>query len=445
VSGVAGRQDRDRVRRTITQVLGLLDARERRFRELGIDSVSTMRDLRAKGALPGEVLADVFLCVDNWPGLKAEADEIEGAVQDIAARGLGLGVHLVLTANRWMEIRPALLDSVGGRLELRLNDPMDSVVDRRLAVNVPATPGRGLTTAGLHFQAALPRVERGGGSTDLQAAVEELVARVATAWHGPRAEPVRTLPPRVLFTELPAPGADPEPGVPVGLSEVDLGPVYLDLRGGDPHFLLFGDSGSGKTSLLLTYMLGLTAREGPSRARVLLVDYRRTLLGGVPAPSLFGYAGGAAAAAEHVAALAQVLDGRLAPADLTVEELRRRSWWSGPEIYVVVDDYDLVTGGGDNPLMPLLGHLAQARDVGLHMVVARRVGGASRAMFEPLMMALRELNSPGLLLSGDPQEGQLLGDYRAALLPPGRGILVRRSAAMLVQAAWPGDPDPFSG
>jgi S-DNA-T family DNA segregation ATPase FtsK/SpoIIIE len=343
-----------------------------------------------------------------------------------------------------MEIRPALLDSVGGRLELRLNDPMDSVVDRRVAANVPATPGRGLTTAGLHFQAALPRLERGEGITDLQAAVEELVARVATAWRGPRAEPVRTLPARVLFTELPAPGADPEPGVPVGLSEVDLGPVYLDLRGGDPHFLLFGDSGSGKTSLLLTYMLGLTAREGPSRARVLLVDYRRTLLGGVPAPSLFGYAGGAAAAAEQVAVLAQVLDGRLAPADLTVEELRRRSWWSGPEVYLVVDDYDLVTGGGDNPLMPLLGHLAQARDVGLHLVVARRVGGASRAMFEPLMMALRELNSPGLLLSGDPQEGQLLGDYRAALLPPGRGILVRRNAAMLVQAAWPGDPDPFS-
>jgi S-DNA-T family DNA segregation ATPase FtsK/SpoIIIE len=445
VSGVAGRQDRDRVRRTITQVLGLLDARERRFRELGIDSVSTMRDLRDRGALPDEVLADVFLCVDNWPGLKAEADEIEGAVQDIAARGLGLGVHLVLTANRWMEIRPALLDSVGGRLELRLNDPMDSVVDRRLAANVPATPGRGLTTAGLHFQAALPRLERGAGGADLQAAVEDLVARVATAWRGPRAEPVRTLPARVLFTELPAPGADPQPGVPVGLSEVDLGPVYLDLRGGDPHFLLFGDSGSGKTSLLQTYMLGLTAREGPSSARVLLVDYRRTLLGGVPAPSLFGYAGGAAAAAEQVAALAQVLEGRLAPADLTVEELRRRSWWSGPEVYVVVDDYDLVTGGGDNPLMPLLGHLAQARDVGLHLVVARRVGGASRAMFEPLMMALRELNSPGMLLSGDPQEGQLLGDYRAALLPPGRGILVRRNAAMLVQAAWPGDPDPFSG
>jgi S-DNA-T family DNA segregation ATPase FtsK/SpoIIIE len=444
VGGVSARQDRDRVRRTITQVLGLLDARERRFRELGIDSVSAMRELRRTGALPDEVLADVFLCVDNWAALKAEAEEIEDAVQEIAARGLGHGIHLVLTANRWLEIRPALLDSIGGRLELRLNDPMDSVVDRKLAANVPGVPGRGLTAAGLHFQSALPRLDGGAGSRDLHRAAEELVARVAAAWRGPEAQAVRTLPSRVLFTDLPPPGADLAPGVPIGLSELDLGTVYLDLRSGDPHFLVFGDSGSGKTSLLLTYLLGLTVRQGPAQARALLVDYRRTLLGAVPAASLFGYAGGAAAAGEQVAALCELLARRLPPADLTVEELRRRSWWSGPDVHVVVDDYDLVTGGGDNPLIPLLEYLAQARDVGLHLVVARRVGGASRALFEPLLMALKELNSPGVLLSGDPQEGALLGDYKAALLPPGRGILVHRNAAALMQAAWPG-ADSISG
>src|SRR5204862_389332 len=81
------------------------------------------------------------------------------------------------------------------------------------------------------------------------------------------AEPGRVLPDRVLFTDLPAPGSDLEPGVPVGVSEHDLGPVYLDLRGGDPHFLVLGDSGAGKTSLLLTFLLGLTARQGPGQAR----------------------------------------------------------------------------------------------------------------------------------------------------------------------------------
>jgi S-DNA-T family DNA segregation ATPase FtsK/SpoIIIE len=443
VGGVSGRQDPERMRRTIAQMAALLDERERRFHALGIDSAPAMRELRAAGALPEETFADVFLCVDNWPALKAEADEIEQVVQDVAARGLGYGVHVVLTANRWMEIRPALLDNIGVRLELRLNEAMDSVVDRRVAGNVPeGVPGRGLTTAALHFQAALPRIDGRLGTTDLQRGVEDLVARAAAAWRGSGAEPVRVLPDRVLFTDLPAPGTDLEPGVPVGVSEHDLGPVYLDLRGGDPHFLVLGDSGAGKTSLLLTFLLGLTARQGPGQARVLLIDYRRTLLGAVPPASLFGYAGGAAAAVDKVGELGRLLSARMPPADLTVEELRRRSWWSGPDVYVVVDDYDLVTGGGENPLGYLLEFLGQARDVGLHVVVARRSGGASRALFEPVLMALRELNTPGLMLSGDPQEGPLLGDFRPASLPPGRGILVRRSAAELVQTAWmPGEGD----
>ena len=279
-------------------------------------------------------------------------------------------------------------------------------------------------------------MDGGLGRSDLARGVDDLAERVAAAWRGPAAAPVRTLPARVLFTDLPMPGSDVRPGVPVGISEADMEPVYLDLRGGDPHFLVFGDSGSGKTSLLLTYLLGLTARQGPGQARVLLVDYRRTLLGAVPGASLFGYAGGAAAAGEQARELAALLASRLPPPDLTVDQLRQRSWWSGPEVTVVVDDYDLVTGGGENPLTFLLEHLGQARDVGLHVILARRVGGASRAMFEPALMALRELNSPGILLSGDPQEGQLLGDFRAAQLPPGRGILVRRSAAALVQTAW---------
>jgi DNA segregation ATPase FtsK/SpoIIIE, S-DNA-T family len=437
VGGVGGRQDAERVRRTVRQVAALLDERERRFRTLGVDSARAMRALRESGTVPDEPLADVFLCVDNWPALRQEFEELEAPVHAIASRGLGHGVHLVLTASRWMDIRASLLDAIGGRLELRLNDPMDSAVDRRAAENVPAgVPGRGLTMDGLHFQAALPRVDGGVGTTDLPRAVEDLVGRVAGAWRGPAAPPVLVLPARVLFTDLPAPGAGGGRGVPVGIAEEGMAPAYLDLAGGDPHCLVFGDGESGKTTLLRAFLLGLTVRQPPARARVLLVDYRRTLLGTVPAAHLAGYAGGAAAAAEQVGELLRLLSGRLPPADLTVEELRGRSWWSGPEAFVVVDDYDLVAAGMENPLAPLAEHVAQARDVGLHVVLARRTGGASRALFEPLLMALRDLNTQGVLLNGDPQEGPLLGDHRPERLPPGRGLLVRRNQSVPVQVAW---------
>jgi len=57
-------------------------------------------------------------------------------------------------------------------------------------------------------------------------------------------------------------------------------------------------------------------------------------------------------------------------------------------------------------------------------------------MFEPLMMGLKDLSTQGFLLSGDRQEGALLGDYRPDVLPPGRCMMVRRNQGQLVQVAW---------
>ncbi|HYX43392.1 MAG TPA: type VII secretion protein EccCb, partial [Acidimicrobiales bacterium] len=388
------------------------------------------------GQLPEEELGDVFLVIDNWPALRQEWETAEASICDIAARGLGFGIHVIVTANQWMDMR-RLSDSMSGRLELRLNRPADSAVDRRGAANVPPVPGRGLTSEGLHFQACLPRFDGRSSTEDLAPAAAGLVARIREAWPGPQAPPVRLLPPVLPFTDLPAPGVDGDAGVPVGVRERDLAPVYLDLTGADPHFLVFGDGESGKTGFLKALLTGLTARLGPEQARVLVVDYRRGLLDAVHPAHLFAYAGAAPAAAAEVARLRQVVAARMPGAEVCGRQLRERSWWSGPDFYVVVDDYDLVVTPGGNPMSPLLDLLAQGRDLGLHLVVARRVAGASRAVFEPVLQRLKELASPGLILSGDRQEGPLIGPHRAAERVPGRGLLVRRKhQPELVQVAW---------
>jgi S-DNA-T family DNA segregation ATPase FtsK/SpoIIIE len=128
---------------------------------------------------------------------------------------------------------------------------------------------------------------------------------------------------------------------------------------------------------------------------------------------------------------------RLPGPEVTADQLRNRSWWRGSELYLLVDDYDLVAGGSGNPLTALVDYLPQARDIGLHVVVARRSGGAGRAMFDPVIQRLREVGTPGLVLSGDRDEGALLGAVRPSAQPPGRGHLVgRRGDAQLVQLAW---------
>jgi S-DNA-T family DNA segregation ATPase FtsK/SpoIIIE len=426
VGGVCGRHDPERVRRTVSEVSALLDERERRFQELGIDSPAEMRERRARRQTE-ERLADVVLVVDNWPAVKQEFEELEPQLQEIAARGLGYGIHLVLSANRWIDVRSALREAIGGRLELRLHDPSESAIDRKAAANLaPGVPGRGLTGDGHQFQTALPRLDGRPSVVDLSIAVERLVAAAAAAWPGAQAPPVRVLPRTLRLEELPAVADDVAAGVPIGVSERDLCPVYLDPSSGDPHFLVFGDGETGKTNLLRTFLRGLVARASADKIQLLVIDYRRTLLGVVPPEYLLGYAGAEPAAVQQVAETVQALGRRLPRADLSVEQLRARNWWQGPDAYVVVDDYDLVITPAGDPLAPLLPLLPQARDVGLHVIITHRVGGAGRALYQPLLLRLKELGSPGILLGGDPQEGVLLGGQRATPQPPGRGLLVRR-------------------
>ncbi|GAA1803947.1 type VII secretion protein EccCa [Planosporangium flavigriseum] len=432
VGGVSGRLDTAAVRRTVGEVATLLADRERRFAAIGVDSMATYRRRRAarpEGGAADDPFGDVFLIVDGWGTLRSEYDDLEAVVTDIATRGLSYGIHVVATASRWMDFRPAIRDLFGSRLELRLGDPSDSSVSRKAAANVPErNPGRGITAEQLHFLTALPKLT-GGEPADL-------VKQVAAGWTGAPAPRVRMLPAVVPFAAIANVRDDREPlSLPIGIAEADLRPVLVDFDS-EPHFLLFGDAESGKSTFLRSLATTIVNRFTPEQARLIIVDYRRSLLGAVQSEHLIGYGTAAAHTQELTQSVAVYMDSRLPPADVTPEQMRTRSWWTGPECFVLVDDYDLVTTGPSNPLLPLLDYLAQARDVGLHLVMTRRSGGANRAMFEPVIQRLRELSSPGLILSGDRDEGPLLGNVRPSTQPPGRGWLVtRKEGARLIQVA----------
>jgi S-DNA-T family DNA segregation ATPase FtsK/SpoIIIE len=123
--------------------------------------------------------------------------------------------------------------------------------------------------------------------------------------------------------------------------------------------------------------------------------------------------------------------------DVTPDQLRNRSWYDLPDAFIIVDDYDLVATSSGNPLQSLLEYLPFARDLGLRVILARSSQGASRASFEPFMQRMKELGAQALVMSGDPQEGPLVGSTKAARLPQGRGQFVtRKKGAQLVQTGW---------
>ncbi|OKJ31266.1 secretion protein EccC [Streptomyces sp. CB02130] len=436
VGGVASRLDPERVRRTVAEVYGIMARREEYFRSAGIDSIATFRRLRARGdiSVTDQPWGDVFLVIDGWGNFRADYEGLEDAVTDIAARGLGYGIHLIITASRSMEVRASLKDQLMNRLELRLGDVMDSELDRKVAANVPAgVPGRGLTPERLHFMAAVPRIDGINSDSDLSEATAAMNQEVARHWTAAPAPAVRLLPRELPASELPAGYAVPERGIAFGIDENNLEPVYLNFEQ-DPFFLAFGESESGKSNLLRLIIKQLTERYEGDSCKLFVIDNRRSLLDVTPRSHLAEYIPMSNNMEHHMTALYDLMKRRTPSADVTAQELRDQSWWQGPTVYVVIDDFDLVATSSGNPLAPITEMLPFARDVGVRFIIARSSAGASRALYEPFLQRMIELGAQGLMLSGDPGEGDIMGNVRPRPMPPGRGIFVtRRRGNPLVQ------------
>ena len=443
VGSVAGRLDIDVCRRTVVVMESLMRAREAQFRRLGIDSMADYRRRRAADdpETADDRFGDVFLVVDGWATLRQEFDSLEGPITALAAQGLSFGVHVAVAASRWAEMRPALKDQIGTRIELRLGDPADSEMDRKRARQLTGSrPGRGITRDGREMAIALPRLDGIAGVEDLTQAVVAGAQRLRSRWDGRSAPPIELLPIRVDHHAVLAKAGRSAAQVVIGLGERELQPVTADFAE-QPHLLVLGEAECGKTSVLRLLCQEIMRTNDAGSAQLEVVDFRRTLLGVVESAHLAGYTMSAAALTSRLPALADRLRARMPGEQVTQQQLRDRSWWSGPEIYLVVDDYDLVADAGGNPLAPLADFLPHAKDLGLHVVVARRSGGAARAMFDPVLARLRDGGCIGLMMSASPDEGVLLGSVRPSSLPPGRANMITRGKPdQLIQVAWSDPP-----
>ncbi|MFD6529944.1 type VII secretion protein EccCa [Streptomyces sp. NPDC060184] len=447
VAGVASRLDSERISRTVAEVTTVLEHRERFFLDQGIDSMATYRRRRAAGEFTDEAHGDVFLVVDGWAQVKQNFDHLLPTFNQLATGGLNYGIHLITTTTRWVELSAQVRDQSATRLELRLGDPMDSVVDVRKAAVVPRLPGRGLTVDGkLHFLTALPRLDGVTTTEDLSEGVTALVERIADHWSGEPAPAVRMLPHRLPASALPAPELGDGLRLALGQDEEKLSTVWHDFSR-TPHLVAVGDTESGKTNLLRLVAQAVTARYAPTEARVLVVDYRRELVDAVPPEYQLGHAVSVDALKELVGGSARALKTRLPGPDITPARMRLADWWQGPRLFVLVDDYDMVVGSNnfDHPFAPLFDHLALGHELGLHVIVARSATGAGRGLNDQLLRRLDEANTPGVLLSCPPSEGYVFGNIKPRNLPAGRARYIARRKPTLIQTALAKTAEPSEG
>lgn len=424
VGGVATRGHRERLTRLLEELVAMLATREAVFREHGLDSLADMRRQHAAGRLPELPSADVVLLVDGLGALRSDFEDLEPALSQLLERGGSFGLHVVVTLARWNELRLNLQGLIGTRLELKINDPADSQIARKLSATLRADePGRVLTDEKLFAQIALPLLEE-VEDADVGEALEQIAKESAARWGGPGAAPIRLLPEDLSPADLPDALDEPDE-IPVGLRQDSMQPVTIDFVTRDPHLLVLGDSRCGKTTMLRGVLQGAIDRHSPEELVIALMDARGDLVEDVPEEYLGGHATSGKQARLLAESIAAELEKRQASRDAT-----------GPRILVIADDFDILAAGGTEPLRPLLPYLASARDLRMNVVVSRPVAGASRAMFDVALQGVRDTGGTALIMSGDRAEGQLLPKVYAEPMIAGRGRLARRGERpTLVQVA----------
>ncbi|CAM5476244.1 Type VII secretion protein EccC OS=Streptomyces rimosus subsp. rimosus (strain ATCC / DSM 40260/ JCM 4667 / NRRL 2234) OX=1265868 GN=SRIM_030115 PE=4 SV=1 [Streptomyces rimosus subsp. rimosus] len=331
VGGVASRLDAEKVRRTVAEVVGILNEREEFFRANSIDSMGTYRQRRAAGSYPDQKWGDVFLIIDGWGTFKTDYEQLDPVILDIASRGLGFGIHLILGASRYTEVRPALRDQLLNRVELRLGDPMESEFDRKRARTCRWAAPAAVCT---------PRSWTTWRRCPVSTASRRRRAS-ATAWRTwwppsrstGRASPpkVRMLPTLLPASDLPKGGDYPEHGIAIGVDETTLSPAFIDFET-DPLLVIYGESESGKSSLLRLIAKQISERYSSDKALMVVSDYRRALLGEIPESHMYKYCAAGPQLQEVITGLAGSLGRRMPGPDVTPEQLRNRSWYDLPDV-----------------------------------------------------------------------------------------------------------------
>ncbi|HYB37328.1 MAG TPA: type VII secretion protein EccCa [Mycobacterium sp.] len=419
VGSVASPLEPERIRRTFGELEQLLLSRQRR---------QAFRDRRGGGSALDDGYGEVFLVIDNLYAFgRDNTDQFNtrnpllAKVTELVNIGLAYGIHVIITTPSWLEVPLAMRDGLGLRLELKLHDARDSNVRvvgalRRPAETVPHDqPGRGLTMAAEHFLFAAPDLDQ--------------VAAINAHFPGVTAPPVRLLPTNLAPDAVGALYPGPE-RVVIGQREEDLAPVELDFAH-NPLLMVFGDSKSGKTTLLRHIIRTIRDHSRPDQVAFTVLDRRLHLVDEPLFPDN-EYTANVDRVIPAMLGLSALIEARRPPAGLTATDLSRWSY-QGHTHYLIIDDVDQIPDTpamsgpyiGQRPWTNLIGLLAQAGDLGLRVIVTGRASGSAHAlMTNPLLRRLNDLQATTLMLSGNPQDGGKIRGQRFGRLPAGRAVLL---------------------
>ncbi|NYE21208.1 FtsK/SpoIIIE domain-containing protein [Microbacterium immunditiarum] len=429
----------------------------------------------------------LVLVIDEFAALASEMPEFVDGVVDIAQRGRSLGIHLIMATQRPAGvIKDNLRANTNLRIALRMADESDSrdVVDDPIAASfAPTIPGRAIAKIGpgrlVPFQAAYT-----GGWTDdddsaaAEVRVAELRFGATGEWEpdrppesdaheellGPndqrrivstlvRASELAALPrprrpwldelsPLIDLRDLPNDG---DTRIPIALMDVpekqqQAQAVFVPDR--DGSLVVYGTSGSGKSTVLKTIATAAGMRPDRGRVQVYCLDFASGALGALAAlPHVGSVVDGADV--ERIQRLLRTLDKELdrraaafsAASAASVHEYRELVDPAMPRILVLIDNYpefkkDWEVAPGRGPFYRIFMRiLGEGRTLGVHTVIT-----ADRGNAVPSAVAAN-ISRRVVLRMGDNAQYMLLGAPRDVLdeqSAPGRAVIDGHEAQIAV-------------
>ncbi len=401
MGAVVGSADKDRQARLIRL---LSDEVERRRQW-----IATSGSPKINAGTPGSAFPLIVLFLDNFSAFNAEYQDVAGGpVRDqlgrLVADGPGLGIVLVMTADRPAAIPSSISNLVTQKLAFRLGESQDYSYFGIPPREVPKlSPGRTIDVGTrLEVQIALP------GPDGLAAAVQAIAAKTGPVSEGRGPARIGVLPEEVTIAQIGG-ALEITPTlwtIPLGIGDASLSPVGVPLHEGE-HMLIAGPSRSGK-STTLDAIAAMVAKHRPDVV-INAIALRRSPLSETPEIR------------------------RIARMDEEVDTVLQEMLTDTAPQLLLVDDCDMV----EDPRSLLSRTLSEHR-ADLHVIGAGKADGL-RSAYGHWTQGLRR-SRLGLALKPDlDRDGDLWGATLPrkgpSQFPPGRGYLIVEGEVELTQAA----------
>lgn len=446
VAGVFTPMDEERIRRMWVRLEDELEVRKALCHQAHVDSLERLRRQN-----PGTTPPAIVVVVTGFSDFRQQFLEEYNTLLRLVREGGNYDLHIVIVGDRAGDIPPAISSVIARRVALRLGDPDEYplLLGQRPKIEKDARLPAGRGWYGrppLEFQTASPGYKE--DEEEQAKELRQLASEMRRAWSGPLPEPVTTMPEQLPLDDLLARTGSRPTGTtlaaPLGVESIRLRPVWVDLLEDGPDFVVTGTPQSGKTNLLITWVLALATLYSPQEIQFILVAGRRNSL-----QPLLGL--------PHILEYARSYREFQQNGIMTkiVGEIHRREAQLSEDpslgntlshIIAIWDDYDDFSNAlsGEREIQSGLDLLARrGRDVNWHTILAGPLPNLGVGFNDPLPKQVRAWRSGFILRPLEAGEQNPLGiRIRAPDLTRmivGRGFLSRHGREEIVQVAFAGD------